>query len=258
VTNYPAERGEILAFTPDSIANLPSPPVFRIKPGTGRDRRALTKLLISEGLVRHSLADLREETLRGLKAQWSDDVFGEQEGRIRGYWDAFDQHIKEHEGEEEIPDFVHADAQAMHDLSKQIFEAWEPLRQMAADNQDYDATWPSLILCVMLAGWSGIDVMCKREAGIVPLESIAELSESLSSIEEENGGIVDGIVSPGVAFMQLCSEAANRLTLNRSEEKNSASPSPSTSTPNTSKKGGKANKSSRSKASASSTETPAT
>lgn len=248
---YPASTREAEAFTPASLANMTSPPSFRIKPASEADKRALGKLLITENLRHHPAKAIREETLRGLRAGWSEDDYAANEGRIRAYWDAFDQHVEATSGEASPTPFEHEDSEAMEALSKQVFEAWPPLRGMAADNADYDATWPSVILSVMLTGWKNLDVKFRREARIIPLDTIALIRKQLDKLEREEGAI------EGVAFMQLCAKAAGLFGLTGDEEKNSASPSPSAKTPTTSTTDGPESAGTSSTASASSTETPA-
>lgn len=249
---YPASTRETEAFTPESLTHMTTPPSFRIKPASEADKRALGKLLITENLRSHPVPMIREETLRGLRAGWSEEDFAANEGRIRAYWDAYDQHV---EATRDAPDpapFHHDDAEAMEALSKQVYEAWPPLRAMAADNADYDATWPSVILSVMLTGWKNLDVKFRREAGIIPLDTIARIRKQLEKLERDEG------VPEGIAFMQLCAKAAGLFGLTGDEEKNSASPSPSAKTPTTSTTDGPENAGTSSTASASSTETPAT
>lgn len=223
---YPASTREVEAFTPDSLANMTNPPSFRIRPGGEHEKRTLGKLLVSENLRHHSVADMRAETLNGLRDGWSEEEYAENEGRIKAYWDAYDLYEQQIKGQDEPPLFEHPDAEAIERLSKEVYDGWRPLRVMAAENADYNHLWPFLILCVMVTGWKNLpDARFRREAGVIPLESIKQVKSVLDTLDKEEGQI------SGVSFMQLCGRAATLFTLSGQEEKNSVSPSPSSSTP---------------------------
>ena len=91
MTKYPSKVGSWSNLRP-TLTSIPVPPIFLLRPVTERDRRRLRKLAIREGLAKHSIADLRNETLAGLQDLWTQEVFAEQEGRLRAYWDAYDQY----------------------------------------------------------------------------------------------------------------------------------------------------------------------
>lgn len=253
MTKYPLEGGELVEFTPDSLTSIPVPPIFLLRPVTERDRRRLRKLAIREGLAKHSIADLRNETLAGLQDLWTQEVFAEQEGRLRAYWDAYDQYEKEMEGVEEPPSFEHPDIAMMVDLSERITRAWPPLLKMIADNNEYDETWPKLIASIVIAGWKNLDFRYERDEGVVLLDCLDRLGGKLSDLYQE----IEGNDASNIPFIQLLTAAIKMFTTNKDEEKNSASPSKSSSTPPTSKGTGKVTKAGSSTAKSSS-ETPAT
>lgn len=240
MTKYPVEGGELVEYTPDSLANLPVPPKFFLRPMTERDRRRLRKLAIQEGLRNHDSDALRAETLRGLKELWSEEVYSEQEGRMRAFWEASDQYEKEIEGVEEPEPFDHPDLVWMLELSERVTRAWPPLLKMAADNDEYQSTWPKLIASLTLAGWRDIDVRYERVEGVVTLRCLDDLESKMAEIEDHAvADQIEGAIGRGAAFVQLVTRAIRMFGVNKDEEKNSASPSKSSTTPNTSKESGK-------------------
>lgn len=253
MTKYPLEGGELVEYTPDSLASIPVPPVFLLRPVTERDRRRLRKLAIQEGLSKHSLADLRAETLTGLQSLWSEDVFAAHEGRLRSYWDAYDQYEREMEGIDEPAPFEHPDTKQMIELSERITRAWPPLLKKLADNSEYDETWPKLIASIALAGWKNLDLRYERDEGIVPLDCIDQLASKLIDMHAE----VEGNLPSNLPFIEVLTRAIQMFTLGKDEEKNSESPSKSSTTPSTSRKAGKVTTGGKSTATPS-TETPAT
>jgi hypothetical protein len=74
------------------------------------------------------------------------------------------------------------------------------------------------------------------------MDRIDEIDAALAKIEIERQGKIDGIIGPGIAFLELCAEATNSTFLTADDVKNSASPSQSTSSPTSSKAAGKARK----------------
>lgn len=258
MTKYAYEAGEIVEYTPDSLANIASPCVFRLRPATERDRRTIRKLIHKNRLVRHSAPDMREEMINGLREMWSEDTLLAYEGRLRSYWDATDQYEQEFSGAENPPPFEHPDQKAMDELSNRVFKVWDPLASMIADNAEFDDVWPKLIASVVIAGWSGIDASYGREDGVVTMECLDAVRAALVKVEEKAmEDKVEGVIAPGIAFMQLVTRAIGMFSLGKDEEKNSSSPSLSAKTPPTSKKVGKEVEAGSSMAS-SSTETLAT
>ncbi len=49
----PIDAGDILHYTPESLTNLPEPPVFRLKAGTRRDKERFSHSIMAEGLRYH-------------------------------------------------------------------------------------------------------------------------------------------------------------------------------------------------------------
>lgn len=258
MTKYSAEGGELVEYTPDSLANLSTPPKFFLRPVTERERRRLRKIAIQEGIRSHDVAKLREETLNGLRELWSEEVFAQQEGRLRAFWDAFDQYEMEIVGQDNPEPFEHPDKPQMIELSERITRAWPPLLRMAADNNEWDETWPKLIASLTIAGWRDIDLRYERAEGVVSLDCLVDLESALEAIEAQAlDDHVDGVVGHGTAFLQLVTRCIRMFTVSKAEEKNSVSPSKSSTTPNTSKASGKGRKAGASTATTS-TETPAT
>ena len=256
MTRFPYEAG-VIEFTPDSLKNLVEPPKFLIRTSTPRDRQRVNRIIMEEGLRQHSVADMREEMLRGIKAGWSDELFAEYEGRIRGYWDAADQHQRDMEGVEDPVPFDHPDREAMDRLIDDVRANWKPLRVMIADIVDFNAGFPDVIVSVLMKGWRNLDVTYRREQDVVPLTTMMEVRDALAAIEDEHKDKVDGVGAPGTAYAELASKCTGMIFVTETEEKNSESPSLSSATPSTSNEAGKAQADGSSTAK-NTTETPAT
>jgi hypothetical protein len=232
VTRIPHESSEVRLFTPASLANLPSPPTFLFKPATRRERRLHGRMIMEAGLQHHSQPAVRDEIIRALHAGWSPDLVAGQEPRLLAYWAALDEHISAQAKvpfEERIA-FTHPDDEPVALLNEQVVNAWSPLRRMAADNSAFSNESPILMACCIIIGWEHVDVSFALEAGAVPIERMEDVGEWLKSIEKKHFGKIEGIGVPGMAFTELCLEAANSLYLTEEERKNSASLSPSSST----------------------------
>jgi len=253
----PSEEGDLERFTPESLKNIPIPPVFLLRPGTRRDRDHYQKMLMEEGLVRHAPARLREEVLTGLRYLWDEAAYELHAGRLRAYWEAVDHYEKQlkkgdEEAELEVSD---EEVDAVNKLLTRVTEAWSPLRRLGADNAMFGAKSPEVMMAILLAGWTGIEAKYERDGGVVPLDLIEKVDAQLAKLEVKHQEI-SGVGKRGTAFMELSARAGELLFLTEEEEKNSASPPPSSPTLPDSKTAGQANTRGRSKASATSPKTP--
>ncbi|EQA97277.1 hypothetical protein [Sphingobium sp. HDIP04] len=255
MASVPYEASEIHRFTPDALANIENPPVFRLRAVSRRERRRYDRLMIEEGLRLHDREAMRAETLRGLRALSSDDEFETWEPLLRQHWDARDEWEEEHRGKpiDDIPDFTcpGPSDEEISTVTRGIHENWPPLRKLAADNVIFNREAPALLISVVLAGWSGIATPFSSREGVLSLDTVEALDADLTELEKANG------LPEGKAFVELYVEASNRMFLSKEAEKNSLSPPPSptdqpTSTTGTESQNG------TSTASAISDETPAT
>ena len=258
MARFPLEASEIERFTPPSLANIPTPPVFLLRAGSRRDRRTYQRLLIEEGLTHHSQDKFRAETIRGLQALWSPEIYEQHVPRLKHFWEAIDQHAEAQKGKDTPDPFVFDpdEQSALAELNSRITKAWAPLRKLAADNILYSSEAPSVMLSILLVGWEHAQISYARADGRVSLDLLEELEDALADMEQQHAGI-EGVGMPGTAFMQIATKATNRLFLDESMEKNSASPPPSSATPPDSKTDGKGKALGTSKASATSKTTPA-
>lgn len=257
MANVPLEASDIKRFTPRSLANLPSPPVFLLRAGNRRDRQRYQAILLEEGLKQHSLDRQRAETLVGLQNLWSAEDYEANEGRLKAYWDAIDQWGRTNKGNPTPEPFVHPDTGPVTELITRITDAWPPLRKLSADNLVFQAEAPNVLVSIVLVGWTGINLPYRRESGIAPLDLLEQLENELMELENAHD-TVEGLGRPGTAFLELCAEAGGRLFLTKEQEKNSQSPPQSSPTRSTSKTGGKGKGPGRSTASATSPQTPVT
>lgn len=219
----PVTADEIEDFIPDSLKDIAAPPVFRLKPATGRDLRPYRKAVRVEGLVYHGAEAIRAEVLKALKELWSEENFQAHADRLNAFWAAADQKA-------EVSD---AEAEAIGELMDRLGRAWQPLRQMIADNIEFAEDSLKVAASMFVGGWSNVAVPYRRDAGRVSLQAIDDVADALGELEKS--AIADGVEGAGpegLAFMQLCNAASARLTLGADTEKNSESPSPSSAIPN--------------------------
>jgi hypothetical protein len=218
-------KDEIASFTPASLANLESPPVFRFRPSTKRDGRAFERALIVEGLMLHDKDALRGAYVTALREAFDEEAAEAAAAQFRELWAKVDQDI------EADPDEVAA-AQGLLDRLARNDRA---LRTMMADNTRFMADAPKLAIGMLLVGWSGLPQPFRRSEGVVALEDIDEVQGALRKIED--AGIAANVegVSAGLSFIELCNHALDLLNLSKDEEGKSQSPSPSPAIPNGSK-----------------------
>lgn len=232
MTRYPVEASEIQRYTPESLANLPSPPVFLIKPATRREKRLHQRLILESGLSRHTDASIREEMIRGLAELWSPDQFAEYEPRIRDYWNALDQwlaRVAKLPPEERIKEvFEHPDQVAVDEVISRIYKIWQPLLVMVADNIEFREQAPMLTLSCMLTGWEHVGTPFVLTGNFVPLDTIEDIADWLGKLEADHQDI-EGVQASGTAFAQLTLETGKALMLSEEERKNFDSPSPTPS-----------------------------
>jgi hypothetical protein len=211
----PAEASEIEDFTPPSLLNLPSPPVFKLRPATGREWRKYQYVMRAEGLTYHSKEDIRAEMLRALAALYSPDDCASATARLRSYWALLDQSGTPAE----------ADIAAVDDLVARLTREWPPLARAGADNMRFLEESMSIAVSMFVVGWTGLDLSYRRNDGRVPLDLIDELEDALQALERQaKADKVEGVGRPGTAWVELCNAAHARLSLTKEEEKKSSSP----------------------------------
>jgi hypothetical protein len=211
----PVEASEIERFTPDSLRNLPAPPVFLLRPATGREWRQYQHALTAEGLMWHSKESYRAEALKGLEQLWSPDAFATGADRLKQHWLLIDQ-------KQPVPP---AEQAAVDELSERLARAWPPLSMMLADNERFTAESLKVALSMFLVGWESFDLPYAREAGRVPLPRIDAVETKLSNVAKEAlAGNIEGVGAQALPFLQLCVAASAKMNLTEAEEKNSESP----------------------------------
>lgn len=256
MAQVPLEAADTIDFVPPSLSNIENPPNFRLRAGTRRDRDRFKREILAEGLHFHDDASLREAAIEGLRSLWSPEDFAREEGRIRQYWDAVDAFAKTAQPGDTL-DYDPAEQQRIAELWSALTREWAPLRQMAADNRMFGLNSPSILLSILLVGWTGIDVPFGREGGLVSLDRLEQVETALRDAEERSAqASIEGVGEPGTAFDQLRARAGTRMFLSPDAEKNLSSPPPSSPSPPPTKTDGEGSEAGQSKASATSPTTP--
>jgi len=247
--DIPLEASERLAFTPECLANLATPPSFVLRTPTPRDKRFQRRLLNEEGVLQHSQEAMRAEMLAGLKALWGEEPFGRHEPVLRQYWETLDQFALQQRDDPDLEWSYDAEIErAIERLEIDVSQNWPGYARMRADNLHAAEVLELSPVAVMVERWSGLSLVGQFERGHLTIDSAAELREALTSLEAREG------LKRGMAWAQLFITASKRMFLSEDEEKNSAAPSPSEPAPPNSKA---AKARGTSPASAPSTETPA-
>lgn len=207
----PTSSNETIHYTPPVLAETEPKPVFRFRPVTAGMLRQFRAAMLDDGLTYWDPASIRAEAERAIRELWSDSDREIQE--VRGVWATIDQ-AEDDPSVKVEPGLLTAHADWFDSLAGN----WPPLRRMLRQNMEMTERGPLIVLSMFLTGWSGIDVKWERRGGMVPEETINEISSALSSIEGEHG------LTPGVAYMQLGAEAMTLMSLTKEEAKNSGSP----------------------------------
>lgn len=212
----PISSDQMKIWTPETLQNLPTPPQFWLKPFNWRDEGKLQDRILAEGLSFHDDETLDAEILRALKSLSSPEVFERESGKF-----IVAQHARRN-GDPIDPTV----AQDTLDLIELVRENWPPYNKMLSRNHAFRRMWPKIVASLSLAGWKGLETPFAREAGWVPMDTIAMLAKELDRID---GEIAPG--SEGASFMLLVAEAAGGMGLTETQRKNSSSESPPTGTP---------------------------
>ena len=242
-------KDDIESYTPPSLANLATPPVFLLRPATMRDDRAFRRALQLEGLVRHEPADVRVEIKRGLQSKWAPEDFERGWAVLSDYWamlDKLDDMPNTSDDEKAALEAAIAEvneiAPAAELLMTTLADVWPPLRRIVADKTDFDESFHSVAIGMYVMGWKNIETPYSRQADQVPLDTIFALRKELIALE--TAAIADKVVgvAPNFAYIQLANYVLTKMDLNRSAEKNSESqsqsgPTPTLSTANSPKAG---------------------
>lgn len=223
----PLSARDLEEFTPESLVNLPKPPVFLIRVAPHRAwinfQRALSRHPGLDRPLRHHDKDvLRRELIRGLETLWTGEAMLAAKGRIQETWAAIDQDQSPSDD----------DIDHMNELSDMVMKEWRPLREMAADNIEYFQDAPRIAIGMFVAGWNDFTLEYQREAGVIPLHIVDKVAEQLAEVEAEAlKSAIAGVGAPGTAFAELSTRAFSVLGLTETERKNSSSLSPSSPIP---------------------------
>lgn len=177
-------------WTPPALRELPDAPVFLVRPPP-RGARDLRYALTAAGLVFHGPVAHREEAAKALRELWPPEQVDDGLARLREFWATLDR------GEKLAP----ADSAALDELSTRLRAAWPRIGRMAADDAEFIEAAPRIAAGLVIAGWSGIDVAYRRDAGRVPLATIDQVERALVELEGTAG------LEPGAAFVELTAEA---------------------------------------------------
>lgn len=252
---YPVEASEISEFTPACLRNIPNPPVFKFRTVTHRDKRMFRQTCITEGLVSHSVADIREAILEGFREGYTPESFATGEPRLRAYWEAVDHANKERQDLV----FDKAEQDQLEELTRDIVRSTHRVREMVAENATYQDMIGKIAISIFCSGWSGVGLAYERKANMVPLDLIDDLEDKVLALVRANQG-VEGVPTDdaliGLPFLELCAEAASAMRVTGDEEKNSSSQSSSDANPAPSEAGKALTTAEKSKASEPSTSEP--
>lgn len=252
--DIPLEASDTLAFSPPSLANLPTAPVFVLRAATSRDKRHYSRLFREEALQVHGIDDVRREVRAGLASLWTPEQFDAHMPVIENYWSQGDDYALQRRDDADLVwDFDPAEEARIEALLVEVNRAWPPLRRISADNAEYGQMSSALAVAVVVKNWTGLDHPLERDRGYLSVDCACDLREKLWTLESDAG------LEAGTAWQELSIACLLRFALDKEEAKNSESPSPSKPAPplssetSTLEKGGK----SQAPASSSKTQEPA-
>lgn len=219
----PASADELERFTPRSLANLPVPPVFLLRPASEEDFRDYQYLLIERGCRSYTVDDFRAEALKAVEHLYDAESAATAREKMESHWALLDQGGK--------PDPV--EAEHFRVFEERLVDNWEMLAIMRSRAAKSLEEANRAAACMFIMGWSGLSTPYSREMGAVPPTKIAALQRELIELEERGAADkTEGVAKPGTAFMELCAAAFMRMAVSRDEEKNSSSPPSSARTRN--------------------------
>lgn len=222
----PQSRDEISEHTPETLSNLPVPPVFLFRPATSRDKRAFNRALMVEGLCIHDKEAMRSAMRSELRRLWSDEDRDRELARLEALWATMDQN--ETLPENDRIEVTAEEWKAYEELSERAVQASVRLREMQADNADFYTYAPKLALGLFLIGWRSLDAPFQRTGGTVSIDTIDLMGAALAKVETQAAlDKIEGVGAPGTAAMLLEAHALSLLNLTGDQESKSASPSPS-------------------------------
>lgn len=212
----PVESRETEDFTPQSLNAMgDDAPVFRLKAPSERCRRRFRQLCGDDGLMLYDDEDFTSEKMKAIDLYWQADVAVQYRMKFVEIIEKAKQGI----------DLTPEELAWINDLEEQLFDAHKPLRVMRRKTGEFNEFAPRYALSVYLAGWRGIDVPFKLDAGVIDQSCIEAMGRALTKLGEEH--CPD---APSTPFIELYVAATSRLSLSQEDEKNSPSPSLPTAT----------------------------
>lgn len=185
---------EPLHFTPASLADLETPPVFTLRAPTSRDRRQHQRFLIIEGIRPHRSDEIRPEILNGLRQLWGADDYEKHAPVLEAYWAALDEFAAQRKANQALAVEIHPDFEydreietAIRDLIGEVQKNWRPLAVMLADNAEFAEMQPIVAVAVAVKSWAGLNVSRQLENGYLTIDCADMVQEALGKLEEENG-----------------------------------------------------------------------
>lgn len=249
--DIPLEASDLLAFTPQALAEHKDAPTLTLRAPTWRDKRYQKRLLRENGIRSHDKQALRDEIMRGLKALWTAEDFANHSPKLRAYWEAQDD-FELQQKEDPALEWSYDPVLEGHieDLLRAITREWKPFGIMRADNAEFGEMFELTTAAVVLTGWTGLDVACKLDGGYPTLDTISDLEDAFEAKFGEKAG--------RLAWAQVLAACSARLYLDEETAKNFVSPAPSETNPSPSTETITSDKDGKSPVQASSTKTPET
>lgn len=230
----PLESSQTLAFTPECLKHLDTPPVFHLRAATWREKDARLYLSKSNGLAQHGEKAMRAEVLNGLKSYWTPEQFNEFGQVFTAYWEDMDNFVLQKKDDPDLVWEYDADIERqIRETRNEMEKTWRPLATMVADNDRHDRLAYALDISVLVKSFDGLNTKLERDGEYLAIGCVIEVAEEM----HQRWGVD--------AFGELYTACFERLYLSEAEAGNSASPSPSRTNPphSTEKTSGSAGKS---------------
>lgn len=213
----PVESSEIQDFVPESLKVMgDAAPVFRLKAPSERCLRRYQDLCGDDGLESYSDAEFTAEKLRAIDLHWSPDDAQTVKEKFNTLLESDKQGIV----------IAPNDLAWLSHLDDELFSVHRELNVMRRKTGNFREYAPRHALSVYLAGWKGLAVPFKLNAGLIEGGTVVALGKEMQRLGQEH--CPDTPFGP---FLELYVAVTARLRIGEDEEKNLPAPSPLSSSP---------------------------
>lgn len=222
----PLEASQVLVFIPSSLKDIDGAPEFTLRAATWREKDFYRDLQEEVLPKTYTEAEVRAETLTGLREGWSEDTYDRVAPALQDWWSRQDDFDDQKKLDDELTwTFDPEVERVLEGHVEEIAEAWPPLKRMRSRNKRAAEKRFALAIAVMVKSWTGITTKREMEGGYLHMGCAQDVIDALYQWEVDHKAELPG--DPGAATFELYAACLARFALPEEEAKNSASPAPS-------------------------------